>query len=89
MKYSTIIGLLLLAVGLVLYILQEPDYSMKEFYIGGFIGLGVGLFLGGIMGFLQKKRKKVVEHVITPAKPVQTIADKPVNTQDENSGIKL
>lgn len=64
MKYSTIIGLVLLVVGLVLYIIQEPDYTVKEFYIAGFMGLGVGLLLGGFMGYAQKKRKKVIEKVV-------------------------
>nr|WP_153841619.1 hypothetical protein [Ornithobacterium rhinotracheale] len=67
MKYSTIIGLVLLVVGLVLYIMQEPDYTAKEFYIAGFMGLGIGLLLGGFMGYAQKKRKKIVEQVVKPA----------------------
>ncbi|AFL97654.1 hypothetical protein [Ornithobacterium rhinotracheale] len=64
MKYSTIIGLVLLVVGLILYILQAPDYTAKEFYIAGFLGLGIGLLLGGFMGYAQKKRKKVIEKVV-------------------------
>ena len=47
MTYSSIIGLLLTAIGLLLFILQEPDYTYKEFYIAAMLGLGIGLLIGG------------------------------------------
>lgn len=89
MKYSTIIGLVLLAVGLVLYIVQEPVYyTDKEFYIAGFLGLGIGLLIGGFLGFAQKKRKKVVENVFKPAEPVHTSSIESEKVED-NSGLKF
>lgn len=87
MTYSTIIGLILTAVGLLLYILQEPQYTYKEFYIAALLGLGIGLFFGGIMGYAQKKRKKVVEPKFE-SKPQETF--KTSTTEDvDNSGLKL
>ncbi|MXV38432.1 hypothetical protein GO491_07030 [Flavobacteriaceae bacterium Ap0902] len=85
MKYSTIIGLLLTAVGLLLYILQEPDYTYKEFYIAALLGLGIGLFLGGIMGYAQKKRKKIVEPKFE-SKKTDTFINKDI---EDDSGLKL
>ncbi|MRJ09418.1 hypothetical protein EDL99_11215 [Ornithobacterium rhinotracheale] len=67
MKYSTIIGLVLLVVGLVLYIVQAPEYTEPAFYVAGFLGLGVGLLFGGFMGYAQKKRQKIVNQVVAPA----------------------
>lgn len=61
MKYSSIIGLVLLVVGLALYILFQIDFTEPEFFTGATLGIGIGLFLGGIMGFAQKKRKKIVQ----------------------------
>ena len=88
MKYSTIIGLVLLAVGLVLYITLEPvEYTEKEFYIAGFLGLGVGLLIGGFLGFAQKKRKEVVETVFKPAEPSKTVVEDK-ETEDKN-GLKF
>lgn len=66
MTYSTIVGLVLTVIGLLLFILQEPDYTYKEFYIAALLAGGLGLFLGGIMGYIQKKRKKVIEPKLTP-----------------------
>lgn len=87
MKYSTTIGLVLLVVGLVLFIMEQPNYTNPNFYIAGFLGLGIGLILGGFMGFLQKKRKKVVETVFKPAEPSKTtIENKEV---EDESGLKF
>ena len=61
MTYSSIIGLLLTAIGLFLYIVQEPDYTYKEFYIAAMLGAGLGLLIGGFLGYAQKKRKKIIE----------------------------
>lgn len=87
MTYSTIIGLLLTAVGLLLFILQEPDYTYKEFYIAALLGLGIGFLLGGIMGYAQKKRKKIVEPKFE-TKTESTFKRASVEPKDE-SGLKL
>ncbi|MGI9527939.1 MAG: hypothetical protein ACR2MS_12600 [Weeksellaceae bacterium] len=87
MTYSTIIGLLLTAVGLILYILQEPDYTYKEFYIAALLGLGVGFLIGGIMGYAQKKRKKIIEPKFEP-KANDTFKNKTI-VEDDDSGLKL
>lgn len=87
MTYSTIIGLILTAVGLLLYILQEPQYTYKEFYIAALLGLGIGLFFGGIMGYAQKKRKKVVEPKFEN-KPQDTFKN-PTTDNEDKSGLKL
>lgn len=86
MTYSTIIGLLLTAVGLLLFILQEPDYTFKEFYIAAIMGLGIGLFFGGIMGYAQKKRKKIVEPTFESKAP-DAFKNQPTTSDD--SGLKL
>ncbi|MBV7441442.1 hypothetical protein KRX57_08405 [Weeksellaceae bacterium TAE3-ERU29] len=88
MKYSTIIGLVLLVVGLILFIVNRPDYMNENFYTAGFLGLGIGLLIGGFLGFAQKKRKKVVETVFKPAEPVNT---SPIEEQkvEDNSGLKF
>lgn len=84
MKYTSIIGLLLTVIGLILYILQEPDYTYKEFYIAAFLFLGIGLFFGGIMGFLQKKRNKIIQPKVEPKK--QDSFTK-TDTVKDNSGL--
>ncbi|MCT7905041.1 Uncharacterised protein [Candidatus Ornithobacterium hominis] len=82
MTYSTIVGLMLTVIGLFLFILQEPDYTYKEFYIATLLAGGIGLFLGGIMGYAQKKRKKVVD-------PKFTYREKDRMLKEEDSGLKL
>lgn len=88
MTYSTIIGLLLTAVGLLLYILQEPDYTYKEFYIAAILGLGIGLFLGGILGYAQKKRKRIVEPRFE-TKTTDTFRQEEIVHKDDQSGLRL
>lgn len=82
MTYSTIVGLMLTVIGLFLFILQEPDYTYKEFYIATLLAGGIGLFLGGIMGYAQKKRKKVVDPKFTSRESDRML-------KEEDSGLKL
>lgn len=88
MTYSSIIGLLLTAIGLLLFILQEPDYTYKEFYIAAMLGGGIGLLIGGIMGYAQKKRKKIVEPKFE-TKPEASFKNQPTETPTDESGLKL
>lgn len=88
MTYSSIIGLLLTAIGLLLYILQEPDYTYKEFYIAAMLGLGIGLLIGGFLGYAQKKRKKIVEPKFE-SKTSSTFRDETLESQKDDSGLKL
>lgn len=78
MKYSSIVGLVLTVIGLFLFIIQEPDYTYKEFYIAVFLAGGIGLIIGGILGYLQKKRKIVIKEVETPR----------VTTENQEKSIK-
>lgn len=82
MTYSTIVGLMLTVIGLFLFILQEPDYTYKEFYIATLLAGGIGLFWGGIMGYAQKKRKKVVDLKFTSRESDRML-------KEEDSGLKL
>lgn len=85
MTYSTIIGLILTSVGLLLFIMLEPDYTYKEFYTASILSLGVGLLLGGFMGYAQKKRKKIVQPKFEHKEEGKFKSNK---TQNE-SGLKL
>lgn len=88
MTYSSIIGLLLTAIGLFLYIVQEPDYTYKEFYIAAMLGVGIGLLIGGFLGYAQKKRKKIIEPKFE-SKTEASFKNDPINKIDEESGLKL
>lgn len=59
MKYTTIIGLLLIAIGLVASFVAKTDFNNlitePDFALGILFGGGLGLFLGGLLGWLYKK----------------------------------
>lgn len=59
MKYTTILGLLLVALGITAYFFGNADFGdlfgSKEFVIGLLLGSGIGLLLGGFLGWLYKK----------------------------------
>lgn len=88
MTYSTIIGLVLTALGLILYILEEPDFTYPEFRTAGILGLGIGLLVGGILGYAQKKRKRVVENTFE-TKPAETFRSETIRDREPDSGLKL
>lgn len=58
MTYSTIIGLLLIGISLAMYSFLGLDYSRffsdKEFLIGITGGAGIGMIIGGFLGWLYK-----------------------------------
>ncbi len=59
MKYTTIIGILLIAIGLVASFVAKMNFgemiSEPEFAMGLLYGGGGGLLLGGFIGWLYKK----------------------------------
>lgn len=59
MKYTTIIGILLIAIGLVASFVGKIDFgeliAEPEFALGLLYGGGVGMLLGGFLGWLYKK----------------------------------
>lgn len=88
MTYSSIIGFLLTAIGLLLFILQEPDYTYKEFYIAAMMGLGLGLLIGGFLGYAQKKRIKVIEPTFE-TKTESSFRNESITSVEDESGLKL
>ena len=59
MKYTTIIGILLIALGVTAYFFGNSEigelFGTKEFLIGLLFGGGIGMLLGGFLGWLYKK----------------------------------
>lgn len=59
MKYTTIIGILLIAIGLVASFVGKIDFgeliAEPEFSLGILYGGGVGILFGGFIGWLYKK----------------------------------
>lgn len=59
MKYTTIIGLLLIAIGLVASFVAKTDFKQlitePDFALGILFGGGIGLLLGGFLGWMYKK----------------------------------
>lgn len=59
MKYTTIIGILLIALGVTAYFFGNSEigelFGTKEFLIGLLFGSGIGMLLGGFLGWLYKK----------------------------------
>ena len=59
MKYTTIIGILLIAIGLVASFVGKIDFgeliAEPEFSLGILFGGGVGMLFGGFIGWLYKK----------------------------------
>ncbi|MDO5509869.1 MAG: hypothetical protein Q4F57_04175 [Weeksellaceae bacterium] len=87
MTYSTISGLVLTVLGLILFIVQKPDTEYKEFYIAAILGLGIGILIGGLMGFAQKRRTKTVQVTKTPH--TGQTADTVVPREKNSSGLKF
>lgn len=59
MKYTTIIGILLIAIGLVASFVGKINFSElitePEFSLGILFGGGIGILFGGFIGWLYKK----------------------------------
>lgn len=62
MKYTTIIGILLIAIGLVASFIGKIQFGdlfqEPEFALGLLYGGGAGFLLGGLIGWMYKKRNK-------------------------------
>jgi len=77
MKYTTIIGILLIAIAIVSTFVGKINvgdiFTEPEFVLGLLYGSGLGMLIGGIIGWMYKKRNKVdiikstkVENTTTP-----------------------
>ncbi len=59
MKYTTIIGILLISIGLVASFVGKIDFgeliAEPEFSLGILFGGGIGILIGGFIGWLYKK----------------------------------
>lgn len=59
MRYTTIIGILLIAIGLVSSFIGKIEFgdliSEPDFALGLLYGGGLGLLIGGLLGWLYKK----------------------------------
>lgn len=80
MKYSTIIGVLLLLIGFVASYVAKYSFgdfiTDPEFAVGLCFGGGAGLLLGGFLGWLYKKSKpKKEKNTITPTTTSVDVSD--------------
>lgn len=59
MRYTTIIGILLIAIGLVSSFIGKINFSdlvtEPDFALGLLYGGGIGILIGGIVGWMYKK----------------------------------
>lgn len=76
MKYTTIIGILLIAIGLVAAFVAKTDFgdliTDSDFALGLLFGGGSGILIGGFLGWLYKKKKVEVVKVEVPAPDTTT-----------------
>lgn len=74
MKYTTIIGILLIAIAVVSTYVGKIKFgdllTEPQFVLGLLYGGGLGMLIGGIIGWLYKKRNKV--ETIKPTQTQQT-----------------
>lgn len=79
MKYTTIIGILLFAIGIGLFSFADLQFDRlfinKEFIVGIFLGSGLGFFLGGIVGWAYKHKKIKREEAIQKAAEAIVISE--------------
>lgn len=72
MKYTTIIGILLIGIGLVSSFMGKYDFTdffgSRLFWLGALYAGGIGILLGGFLGWLYKRPKK--SHSETLEKPL-------------------
>lgn len=61
MKYTTIIGTLLITIGLVASFVAKVDFleliAQPNFALGLLYGGGIGMLIGGFIGWLYKRTK--------------------------------
>ncbi len=75
MKYTTIIGILLIAIGIVASFIGKIQFGdlfqEAEFVLGLLYGGGAGFLVGGIIGWMYKKRNAV--HTVTRSKTEEAL----------------
>lgn len=74
MRYAIIIGILLIVIGLISGSIGKYEFSdlvtVPEFALGLFFGGGIGIIIGGLLGWMYKKpySKNDVKPTVTPSK---------------------
>ncbi len=90
MKYTTTIGLLLLAIGVSLFYFADLDMDRimlsKDFIVGIFLGCGFGFLVGGFLGWLYK-RKKIAKETKPSNIPAETKTEETITKQEDDSGL--
>lgn len=76
MKYSFLLATVFLSISGVFWFIVSPAIN-KEFTIGGLAGIGLGLLLGGVLGYLGKANsvRKEKKKVIVETQPAETKSD--------------
>lgn len=87
MKYTSIIGILLFAIGVAIFYFTNLELDRltldKEFFVGIFCGLGLGFFVGGLLGWAYKRRKIQRQIAVENQQQTTIIEEK----QEDDSGL--
>ncbi|NAW52207.1 hypothetical protein GNY06_12755 [Elizabethkingia argentiflava] len=70
MKNLTFVGVIFLAIGVVLFYLNDMALDLQVVY-GALGGIGVGLIFGGIVGYISKAAAVKKEHKMREFKQLQ------------------
>ena len=83
MRYTTIIGILLIAIGLVASFVGKFVFgdliTEPEFALGLLYGGGLGVLIGGFLGWLYKKPYVSKSKAITPSVGLKTFGCRTLN----------
>ncbi|AJW64255.1 hypothetical protein OZ664_13490 [Elizabethkingia sp. HX WHF] len=74
MKNLTFVGIILLAIGVVLFYLNNMALDLRVVY-GALCGIGVGLIFGGIVGYVSKGSAVKQENKMRQFKQLQKEKD--------------
>lgn len=93
MTYSTIIGVLLIAMSAAIYYFTNLDvsrlFSNKEFLVGITGGAGVGFIFGGFLGWLYKYKAENKANAIIAQEEKRKIAEKKAQEVVDKEQAKL